>query len=96
MIDAYENYGIHFMVESHSEYLIRKLQLSVAQKEVKNESISLLYVNSATRPSYMPMISDIGIDKNGNLKNEFGSGFFDEALRLSRELFKSTIDTDEE
>jgi AAA15 family ATPase/GTPase len=88
VVYAYKQYGIHFIIESHSEYFIRKLQLLVAQKEIENDSISLLYINSKTRPSYLPIISDIGLEDDGTLKNEFGTGFFDESIRLSRELFK--------
>ena len=96
IIDAYQQYGVHFLIESHSEYLIRKLQLHVSQNAVKNTDISLLYVNSPTRPSYLPLITDIGIDKDGTLKNEFGKGFYDESVRLSRELFKANKEDDEE
>ena len=96
IVDANKQYGIHFLIESHSEYFIRKLQLLVSQKEIDSKDISLLYVNSASRPSYLPVIMDIGLETDGTLKNEFGSGFFDESLRLSRELFKPKTDDDEE
>lgn len=95
ILDAYNTYGIQFIVESHSEYFIRKIQLLVAQKKVKTDTISLLYVNPTSRPSFLPMISDIGIDEEGCLKTEFGTGFFDESVRLSKELFKSKTDADE-
>lgn len=96
LVDANKQYGIHFLVESHSEYFIRKLQLLVSQKEIDSKDISLLYVNSASRPSYLPVITDIGLETDGTLKNEFGSGFFDESLRLSKELFKQKTEDDEE
>lgn len=96
LTDANKEYGIHFIVESHSEYLIRKLQLLVGKKEIDNDNVSLLYINSQSRPNYLPVVTNIGIQKDGMLKNEFGSGFFDESLRLSRELFKSKIDDYEE
>ena len=96
LVDANTQYGIHFLVESHSEYLIRKLQLLVSQKEIDSKDISLLYINPKSRPSYQSMITDIGIDVDGSLRHEFGSGFFDESLRLSRELFKPKTEEDEE
>ncbi len=96
LVDANIQYGIHFLVESHSEYLIRKLQLLVSQKEIDSKDISLLYINPKSRPSYQSMITDIGIDVDGSLRHEFGSGFFDESLRLSRELFKPKTEDDEE
>ena len=96
LVDANKQYGIHFLVESHSEYFIRKLQLLVSQKEIESKDISLLYVNPASRPSYLPVISDIGLETDGTLKNEFGTGFFDESLRLSRELFNPKTEENEE
>lgn len=96
IVDAHKQYGVNFIIESHSEYFIRKLQLSVAHEEIKNTDISLLYVNSKTRPAYVPVISDIGLDNDGTLKNEFGPGFFDEGLRLSKELYKPKSTADEE
>ena len=93
--DAYSNYGVQFFVESHSEYLIRKMQLLVAKKKISSDSISLLYVNPISRPSYLSMLSDIGIGEDGILKHEFGSGFFDESIRLTKELFKSTDEINE-
>lgn len=96
LVDANKQYGIHFLVESHSEYLIRKLQLLVSQKEIDSKDISLLYVNSASRPSFLPTITDIGLNPDGTLKNEFGKGFFDESLKLSKELYKPKTEDDEE
>ena len=94
--DAYTQYGIHFLIESHSEYFIRKLQLLISQKELNHDAVSLLYVNSPTRPEYIPLITDIGIKSDGTLKNEFGIGFFDESFRLSKELFSNKNNDDDE
>lgn len=94
--DAYKQHGIHFLIESHSEYFIRRLQLLVSEKEIKNGDVTLLYVNPQNRPSYIPAITDIGIESDGTLKNEFGSGFFDESTRLSKELFKAKQDDNED
>lgn len=93
--DAHKQHGVHFLIESHSEYLIRKLQLNVAKGEIQHDDVSLIYVNSPSRPSYMPIITDIGVDTDGTLKNEFGKGFFDESIRLSNELFKIKVESDE-
>ena len=94
IVDAYKQYDVHFIIESHSEYFIRKLQLLVSQKEIMNDDISLLYINPASRPSHIPVITDIGLEEDGCLKNEFGSGFFDESLRLGNELLKYKEDDD--
>lgn len=96
IVEASREYGIHFIIESHSEYFIRKLQLLVSQQLINNDDVSLLYVNPIDRPMYEPVITDIGLDSDGMLKNEFGRGFFDESLRLSKELFNPKTENDEE
>lgn len=88
---AMKNYNINFIIETHSEYLIRKVQLLVANGDVKSDDISLLYVNDPDenkRPDGEPQIKDIGICSDGYLNESFGPGFFDEASSLSRKLLK--------
>ncbi len=88
---AYKKYNIHFIIETHSEYLIRKMQLLVAKEKINSEDISLLYVydpDENKRPDGEPQIKDIGICSDGYLNESFGPGFFDEASSLSRQLLK--------
>lgn len=88
---AYKKYNIHFIIETHSEYLIRKMQLLVSGKMVDSDDISLLYVydsDESRRPEGESQIKDIGICSDGYLNESFGSGFFDEASSLSRQLLK--------
>ena len=96
LVDADSNYGVQFLIETHSEYLIRKLQLLIARKTVDNDHVSILYINSKDRPSYMPLVNRIGVDSEGNLEDVFGPGFFDESIRLTKELIKANIKDDEE
>ena len=54
-VEAYQKYNIHFIIETHSEYLIRKLQTLVAKKNIKEDGISIQYVyspNVEDRPLY--------------------------------------------
>lgn len=83
-LDAYTNYGISFIIETHSEYLVRRLQTFVARKQIDKELISLTYVESDN-------ISDrkarrIHIKDDGCLTESFGVGFFDEADNLAMSL----------
>jgi AAA15 family ATPase/GTPase len=85
--EAYKMYNIHFMVETHSEYLIRKLQLLVANEKISNEEVSILYVNTKEdNPEGDIKVKSIQICKDGYLDDSFGPGFFDEASTLSRQL----------
>lgn len=85
-LEAYQKYNIHFVVETHSEYLIRKLQLHVANKEVdfSREDLSLNYVD--TDEQGFAFNKQIEVQEDGRLKESFGSGFFDEADKLAVEL----------
>ena len=88
-VDAYENYNVHFIIETHSEYLIRKLQNLVAQSIVDGEDTSLIYVYDADpskRPLNTPQVKVIDIQPDGVLSDKFGEGFFDEARRLAMNL----------
>lgn len=86
-VDAYENYNIHFIIETHSEYLIRKLQTLVATKIIDSKQTSIAYVyDLAHLPLYTPQVKTIGISEDGRLMDSFGSGFFDEADNLALNL----------
>lgn len=83
--DAVENYPIHLVLETHSEYLIRKLQVLVANDKIKPETIALHYIYSPDielrneDEKDMQQVNRINIQQNGLLSENFGSGFLDEA-----------------
>ena len=86
--EATSKYNIHFIIETHSEYLIRKLQTFVAYKRINADNISLCYVYSPddyVSPSDT-RVKQLTINDDGSLADSFGSGFFDEADNLSVEL----------
>ena len=88
-VDAFLEYNVQFIIETHSEYLIRKLQTLIAEKKVGNDKVSILYVydsNPAKRPIYTPQVKSIDILSDGRLSDKFGEGFFDEADRLAMDL----------
>ncbi len=87
-VEASSKYNIHFIIETHSEYLIRKLQTLVAKNIITSESISILYINSELekRPLYTPQIVSIRVKEDGRLTDNFGPGFFDEADKTTVEL----------
>ena len=85
-VDAYENYGIHFILETHSEYLIRKLQNHVGKGTLKPDALSFLYVEDGNGNERK--VREIGIAQDGRLTDKFGPGFFDEADSLAMNLLK--------
>ena len=85
--DAYKTYGIHFIIETHSEYLIRKSQVIVAG--LKYSSNQEAEDTCPFRTYYMPNNSkpySLGYRKDGKFAEEFGSGFYDEATNLAFDI----------
>ena len=85
--EAYKDYNVHFIVETHSEYLIRKAQVLVAQREYKKEEE--LSEDNPFKVYYIPNDSEpyeMAFNTDGRFKNEFGKGFFDEASNLAFEI----------
>lgn len=85
---VFEKYAIKFIIETHSEYLIRKTQVAVAKKQYASEEelrgkcpykIYYFPVND------VPYAMDFRMD--GKFSNKFGKGFYDEASNLSFELY---------
>ena len=87
-VEAYQKYNIHFIIETHSEYLIRKLQVMVADKEnaLSPNDVSLNYVEKDENGTSHNR--QIKIQEDGFLGDSFGPGFFDEATDLSLGLYK--------
>ena len=93
-VEACQKYNIHFIVETHSEYLIRKMQVLVANKDneleypINSNEATILYINTPKSESNHsePQVKQINFCEDGYLDSTFGSGFFDEATKLSRIL----------
>ena len=45
IVDAYKKFGIRFILETHSEYLIRKLQYLTAKKKIKTTDTIIYYLS---------------------------------------------------
>lgn len=78
-------YNIHFIIETHSEYLVRKVQTLVASGQITNDNLSILYVEEP-KGSNKNRVRRIEVEEDGCLKEPFGPGFFDEADSLAMKL----------
>ena len=87
-LDAYQNHHIHFILETHSEYLIRKFQVMVADKgnALSPNDVSINYVEK--EENGVSSNRKIDILEDGRLSDSFGSGFYDEADTLALDLFR--------
>jgi hypothetical protein len=71
-----------FLVETHSEHFIRRLQVLVAEKRVRAERIKIYFFQPSQDGSD---IIELHIGDDGRLDREWPIGFFDEGIRLSME-----------
>ena len=82
--EVYKDYGIKLIVETHSEYLIRKTQLIVKNYEYEvfpNENpFTVLYFDIDFTQWTMNYRED------GKFKNSFRKGFYDESTNLTFDL----------
>lgn len=88
-VDAMDTLGLTFIIETHSEYLVRKLQYLVAKKNLESDKVQIIYIDSPDSKQRYPgakQMFSIKIDKSGILSREFGPGFFDEADNLALQL----------
>ena len=86
-VEAYQEYKIRFIIETHSEYLIRRLQVMVADKDIPltPDKVSLNYVEK-DETTGISTNRQIKILEDGRLSEPFGTGFLDEAGNSARNL----------
>lgn len=85
--EMHETYGFNFILETHSEYLVRRSQVLVAHKKFKDDDE--LKANNPFKVYYFPtdgLPYEMQYRKDGNFRNEFGKGFYDEASNLLFEI----------
>jgi len=82
-----KDYGIRFIIETHSEYLVRKSQvlLKIGIKggvySISNNPFKVYFFDEKRGPYEMVY------RENGRFSNEFGSTFYEEASKLAFDLF---------
>ena len=92
-VDAFNIFGVQIIVETHSEYLIRKLQYLVGsnKSEITPQDVIVYYFYKPNHPAVLNksvnQVEKIEIDEFGRLTKEFGTGFFDEADKIALDIF---------
>jgi len=89
--EVQKKYSYQLIIETHSEYFIRKLQYLIATKKYRKDDLALYYFY---HPKNIPIgekqIKEIPIGDNGLLQDRFGTGFIDEADNIALDLFHLT------
>jgi AAA15 family ATPase/GTPase len=89
IIDANIRYGIQFIIETHSEYLIRRMQYWTAKRKINPKDVNLYYFYQKDKiPKGEKQVKKIKIQDDGRLSSNFGPGFLDESSNLLLELYK--------
>jgi predicted ATPase len=87
-IDAARTFNTQFIIETHSEYLIRKLQYFTAKGEIKTEDTAIYYFYPPDDvPPGEEQVKRIDIQEDGSLTDDFGTGFFDEADKIAMSIW---------
>lgn len=70
-----------FLIETHSEHLILRLQRLVRKKQIKPEEVSVIYVSRGPKGAKAERLR---LDEDGDFIDEWPNGFFPERLRELR------------
>ena len=101
-VDAANQFNIQFIIETHSEYLIRRLQVLTANtytesnknenwSELKTNDTQLYYFYQADAvPEGEEQVYKINIEEDGALTKNFGTGFFDVSSKWNIALYSYT------
>lgn len=84
---AYSRYNVQFIIETHSEYLIRKSQVLVSRMRFHDNAEA--DKRCGFRTIYVPKIGSpysLVYRKDGKFAEDFGPGFFDESSMLMLEI----------
>lgn len=86
--EANRRFNVQLIIETHSEYLIRKFQTLVAKKTVKSQEVKIFYLRSLQNvTAEIKQVESLNIQEDGSIDfNAFDSGFFDENYKLNMSL----------
>ena len=77
------------IAETHSEYLIRKIQTIVAKKELNKEDVIIYYIHkNPINNNRNAAVKKITLNDRGVMSEAFGTGFFDESDTIVNELLE--------
>ena len=86
--DAWTKFKIQFLLETHSEYMIRKIQLLISKKELDHSDVEIYYINRTKDiDKENSRVIALKPNEDGSFDREFGKGFYDEAAELSLEFY---------
>jgi predicted ATPase len=67
-----------YIIETHSEHIIRRLMRRVREGKISKDDISIVYVEAGSEGS---TVTQIHLDDDGDLIDEWPNGFFEDGFR---------------
>lgn len=85
------NENARFIIETHSEHLISKLQVLIADEScaLTADMVQILYVDKNENGE--AFVREMKIKENGKFVDEWPSGFFDQGYTLARQLSQASM-----
>ena len=87
-LDVHQRFNIDFLIETHSEYILRRSQVIVAQKNQLEVSPDIPFCVHYFPKDIQQMPYRLEYQQDGSFNRNFGDGFFDEASSSTLELLK--------
>ena len=84
-IESFRSHRNRFLIETHSDYIVDRVRISVRQGLLKAEDVSILYFEPRTPKSSAVNIHNMHLDENGNLE-EAPPGYRDFFLKETDKL----------
>lgn len=84
--DTIKNSDNNLFIETHSEHLIRKIQVLIAEGNIDKNKVSVMYFNNKNG---VTKVENMEIDDNGLFIKDWPDGFFDDSVNLTMELFEA-------
>ncbi len=78
------------IIETHSEHIVRKIQVLIAQGKLNKEKVGIYYFDKDEKAG-ITSIKDMELEDNGFFKEPWPNGFFDEASDLAYALLEAQI-----
>ncbi len=85
-----KNYKGKYLIETHSEHLIRGFQIQVAKGKLSPEDIIIYYVDKNDKG--ISSVKEITLDEKGNFTTEWPEGFLDLTAKAAYELLNNQLD----
>jgi len=77
LAESYLQNGNRFIIETHSEHMVLRMQKLVREKKLKPEDVAIIYVKRGENGS---TVERLRLDEDGDFIDEWPGGFFPERL----------------